>query len=474
MLAAFAGADAWLYSRKKNGRKPTGFAPHVLFTLYIWFFAVSIWYFLLRQWLPLFGWQWPAVAAGYGVALWLSARRGYVRMATGLIWGGVAMGWLMAAVSHAPRPLAAAAAGTAAIAAAGLFHSGSARGTACRHLALTAATMLLLARLCAFYFFIDIQGAERMSRNPSVQTLYSYTHNDPVRKIIGNAQVYSITPGCSDDVFFLTTRRGNSGLVEFHKQEGVVIRHGAPNISDNAVSNTIAVDCVRKRLYSGMYGQEAIHVFDLTGMRARPRAIIPLGIGHPLDMAYSPVLQRLFVTDESHTLHVIDTHAERRVSSTHEAGKYVARSGPYLGFVGTSRLRVLKLDAAGNKTVTVASVRHDDGTDQGAVSAHPALPLLYVNEFLAGQLCVRRLPDLSLVRCATLHPGLRFTAVSPNGKRVASVDHIRGVVYFLDTGSMQITGEFRVGARARDITFSGDGRFAYVPSSAGGFQIAVP
>lgn len=472
-IAVFAAADAWTASRAASDKRSNR-AHNLLFAIYIIFYGHTVWNYLVRQSLPLYGWRWPAGVSLFAILLVHAAWRGKTLRAVALVWGSVAVGWLMAAGSYAAVPLAAAGAATVLIAAAGVSSRAAAHRSSAAHLALTAAAALLLARLGAFYFFTDVHGAAHYSIPGTVDAVYSYAPDDPVKRIIGNTQVYSLTPGCRDGQFFLTTRKGRPGLIVFDAGTGRAFRVAKRRTGENAVANRIALDCAARIAYSALYSEGLVNEFDLSGAQPQLKRTLRLGRRHLLDIAYSPSMQRLFITDEFHSLHIVDTRSGLRTSTMRNAGKYVALNGRRLAFVGKDHIRVFNLGGDTRRVFKESAARQDDGTDQGALSSHPRKPIIYVNGFLDGQLCERRVPDLSLLRCVSLCPGLRFTAVSPDGTRVASVDNIHGRVFFVDTATMRIVSEFNVGPRARDVMFSSDGRYAYVPSAAGGFRIKTP
>ena len=472
-LAGFAAAETWTGSRAAQ-RRGTRLARRALFLLYLAFYSYILERYLVRQWLPLYGMAWPAGAAFYALALALAAWRRRTRLAAALVWGAAATGLTLAAAAYSPVLLAVAGAATLAAALMGLpAHAAASRANAL-HLACTIAAALLLARLAAFYFYTDAMGTARYSIPGVVDAVYSYAPGDPVKKIIGNSQVYSLSPGCRDGQYFLTTRKGRAGLIVWDEFAGRAYRIATHNRGSNAAANRIAKDCENLKVYYALYDEGLVRILDVSGAQPRLEKTIRLGQRLLLDMAYSPKMSRLFITDEYHSLHILDTSAGKRLSTTRNTGKYLALNGRSLVFVAKNYLKVFIVAGDAATVTRGASARHDDGTDQGAVSAHPRKPLAYVNGFLDGRLCERRLPDLREMRCADLSPGVRFTAVSPDGRLVASVDNIHGRVFFVDPATMRVVSEHRVGPRARDITFSLDGQYAFVPSAAGGFRIKTP
>lgn len=472
-LSGFAAMEAWAGARAAP-RREIRLARRALFLLYMIFYSFTLQRYLVRQWQPLFGVAWPAGAALFGLAFALAAWRGRTRLAAALVWGAAATGWILAAASHSPALLVAAGAATLTAALMGLPTRAALSRANAIHLACTIAAALLFARLAAFYFYTDAGGAARYSIPGAVEPVYSYAPDDAVKKIIGNSQVYSLTPGCRDGMYFLTTRKGRPGLIVWDQSAGRAYRIVTQRMGGSAAANRIAKDCEKNKVFFALYDEGLVNVLDVSGSQPRLEKTIRLGQRLLLDMAYSPKMSRLFITDEYHSLHILDTSAGERLSTTRNAGKYLALNGRSLVFVAKNYLKVFNIAGDAETVTRGASARNDDGTDQGAVSAHPHKPLIYVNGFLDGRLCERRLPDLREMRCAVLCPGVRFTAVAPDGRLVASVDNIHGRVFFVDTATMRVISEHRVGPRARDVTFSLDGRYAFVPSAAGGFRIKTP
>ena len=128
-----------------------------------------------------------------------------------------------------------------------------------------------------------------------------------------------------------------------------------------------------------------------------------------------------------------------------------------------SRLVVLELSSrrVREHVPTPASPRSIESYGETAVVAHSELGLVSL---------VRRLRVVDVVR-GFEEP--RYTAWHPNGRHAYVTDAARGEVVALDVVRGRVTGRARVGARARHIAISPDGRRLWVALGSKAREVAV-
>lgn len=335
------------------------------------------------------------------------------------------------------------------------------------HLGLTALCIMLAAVFVKFYFTFDPGAAHRVIAQPGVESIFTRRSEDPAGDVLGHSQVYSITPGCRKHVLYISTRRGDAGLLEFPLGGKPMIRYKEP------VSDNIAKDCANKHVYAGGFDKNLILEFNITPFGVRHGKDISISERSPILLAMAPGLNRLFAATDNNSFHIIDTKTGREIYHRAKTGRSIALFGRDIIVSDFHDIRKFRLNTRADGMKLIKSVRNPDISGQGATLADPPRKRAYLNNYLNGWLYTIDARTLSAKKRVKLEPGIRFIDMPPDRSRIVSVGHIHGNVYIIDPVTLKVIRKVYVGRRARRVTFSDDSRFAYVASAAGGFRISL-
>ncbi len=409
---------------------------------------------------------WLVVSLGFAAAAWATLRR---RAGARWVLGAmlVVVGYELSTTGRLALPAAIAACAAAFVAAGAAARRGLDHVRPW-HAALSVAACLLATPVAAFYLRDESPALARIGRQAGVEPLIPFDAPTPAASSLRLAQIYGITPGCSDGILYLTARWGRSGIFEYHPLTGEGRWIGEFGAADNTL-----LDCATKRLYAGDAHESSVVAFDLSGEWAAPTRRLPLSTPMPLQLALAPERDGLIVSTDRYAIHWLDLAGGEERDVIEGTGKNFAYADGRIYAVRYD-VQVFELDAEQGRLRQVARWPLPAIADRASAVVDAARGRLYVAEFENGEILELDLTSGAQLGSTFLARSLRFVRLSPDGRWLLAADFLHGELFVIDPDRMAVVKRVEIGPRTRGVSFSSDSRYAYVASAAGALRIELP
>jgi len=335
------------------------------------------------------------------------------------------------------------------------------------------AIMTIITVFIAHHFYL-VNGdddPEQIKSQNGVETLFTYEHDDPAGKLVGE-QIMFVQEGCTPDHIFIASQYEGGGLVRYNLSTDEAERADMGGTSDDLI-----MDCEKGEMVIGDFSYGALHFLNMKNWPRPTRTSIP-SKQQVTRVARNLTYGHYYFLSEDITFFVLNSRAELILDYMVGPDEWIYNREKNQFIVFTEPdfdLLRLEVDRYSGK-IKVLARRHLE------IPTYKRLNLFLTEGPEKGSILISsmwegtiRLLNEEFVELQSIFvaPGIRNMALTPDRQTLMIAGYTDGYLYFMDTGTWKIISKIYLGRRMRALTLSNNGKYVYAGSSQGGFRMEL-